>query len=42
VIAAPLFEGAVHAKLTLATPAAVEEKTTILGTFAGVLDEIAE
>jgi hypothetical protein len=41
-MAAPLFVGAVHAKLTLATPALLPENTTILGTAAGVLDEIAE
>jgi hypothetical protein len=42
VIAAPLFAGAVHAKLICPTPGVVEENTTIAGTFAGVLDEIAE
>jgi hypothetical protein len=41
-MAAPLFVGAVHAKLMVFTPAVLAEKTTIFGTFAGVAEETAE
>jgi len=41
-MAAPLFAGAVHAKLTVCTPAPDDEKTTMAGTAAGVLEDTAE
>jgi hypothetical protein len=41
-MAAPLFAGAVHARLIVFTPAPVEEKTTIAGTAAGVFDDMGD